>query len=87
MAFFTVLGIAWRVFGFSPVPMMLGFILGPILEENLRRALQVAEGNPMVFLTRPISLAFIVVTVLVLVVMWLPAVRKRRDDIIGRWPG
>ena len=83
VAFFTVLGVAWRVFGFSPVPMMLGFILGPILEENLRRALQVSEGNPMVFLTRPISLAFVIITALVLIVMWLPAVRKRRDDIIG----
>jgi len=65
------------------VPMMLGFVLGPMLEENLRRALQVSEGDPTVFLTRPISLAFILVTVLLLIAMWLPALRKRRDDIIG----
>ncbi len=83
VAFFTVLGIAWRVFGFSPVPMMLGFVLGPILEENLRRSLQVSEGDPTVFLTRPISLAFMIVTVLLLIAVRLPALRKRRDDIMG----
>ncbi|MBU2053937.1 MAG: tripartite tricarboxylate transporter permease [Proteobacteria bacterium] len=82
-AIFGVLGIAWRVLGCSPIPMLLGFVLGPIMEENLRRALQVSEGDPSVFLTRPISLAFIIATVLILVVMVMPAVRKRRDDIVG----
>jgi len=53
------------------------------VEENLRRALQVSEGDPMVFITRPISLAFIVVSVLILVIMMLPAVKKRRSDITG----
>ncbi len=82
-AFFTILGVCWRVFGFSPVPLLLGFVLGPILEENLRRSLQVSEGDPTVFLTRPISLAFVIATVLILIVMWLPAVRKRRDDMVS----
>jgi len=45
--------------------------------------LQVSNGDPMVFLTRPISLAFIIVTVLILIVMVLPAVRNRRGDITG----
>jgi TctA family transporter len=82
-ALFGVLGIAWRILGCSPVPMLLGFVLGPMLEENLRRALQVSDGDPTVFLSRPISLAFIVVTAMILVVMVLPAVRKRRADITG----
>ena len=82
-ALFGVLGIAWRILGCSPVPMLLGFVLGPMLEENLRRALQVSYGDPTVFLSRPISLAFIVVTAMILVVMVLPAVRKRRADITG----
>jgi len=82
-ALFGVLGIAWRMFGCSPVPMLLGFVLGPMVEENLRRSLQVSNGDPSVFVTRPISLAFIVVSVLILVIMMLPAVKKRRGDITG----
>ncbi len=80
---FGVLGIAWRLLGCSPVPMLLGFVLGPMMEENLRRALQVSEGDPSVFITRPISLAFIVVSLLILAVMTLPAVKKRRGEITG----
>jgi TctA family transporter len=82
-ALFGVLGIAWRMFGCSPVPMLLGFVLGPMMEENLRRALQVSNGDPTVLVTRPISLAFIVVSVLILVIMTMPAVKKRRSDITG----
>jgi putative tricarboxylic transport membrane protein len=82
-AFFGVLGIMWRLLGCSPIPLLLGFVLGPMMEENLRRALQVSEGDPTVFFTRPISLAFLIVTVLILIVMLMPAVRKRRDDIAG----
>jgi TctA family transporter len=55
---------------------MLGFVLGPMVEENLRRALQVSRGDPSVFVTRPFSLAFIVATVLILIVMAVPAARK-----------
>jgi putative tricarboxylic transport membrane protein len=82
-AIFGILGIAWRLLGCSPIPLLLGFVLGPMMEENLRRALQVSEGDPTVFFTRPISLVFLIATVLVLIVMVMPAVRKRRDDIAG----
>ena len=82
-ALFGVLGVFWSILGFSPVPMLLGFVLGPMMEENLRRALQVSEGDPMVFITQPISLAFNIATVLNLIIMVLPAVRKRRGDITG----
>jgi TctA family transporter len=80
---FGVLGILWNVLGCSPVPMLLGFVLGPVLEENLRRALQVADGDPTVFITRPISLMFIIATGLILMVMVLPAVRRVRGNITG----
>jgi TctA family transporter len=82
-AIFGVLGIVWRMLGCSPVPMLLGFVLGPMMEENLRRALQVSQGDPWVFVMRPISLAFIIATVLILIVMVLPAVRKQRGHITG----
>jgi TctA family transporter len=78
---FGVLGVLWRLLDCSPVPLMLGFVLGPMLEENLRRALFVSDGDPSVFVTRPISLAFNVATILIVIVMALPAVQKRRGVI------
>jgi TctA family transporter len=80
-AVFGVLGFIWMKLGFNMAPMLLGFVLGPMMEENLRRAMLTSRGDPTVFFTRPISLAFIIATVLILVVMIVPAVRKRRADI------
>jgi putative tricarboxylic transport membrane protein len=77
-AVFGVLGFVWMRLGCSPAPMLLGFVLGPMLEENLRRALVVSRGDPSVFVTRPISLIFVVVTVLILVAAAAPTVRRRR---------
>jgi putative tricarboxylic transport membrane protein len=82
-AFFGLLGFLWVKLECSPLPLMLGFVLGPLMEENLRRAMQVSRGDPMIFLARPLSLAFVIATILILVVMALPAVRKRRGDIAG----
>jgi putative tricarboxylic transport membrane protein len=56
-------------------------VLGPMMEENLRRAMLMAKGDPSVFVTRPISLGFIIITVGILVVMVAPAVKKRRAEI------
>ena len=82
-ALFGILGFVWRKLGCSPVPAILGFVLGPMMEENLRRALLVSRGDPLVFFQRPISLAFIVITLVILVGMSLPTARKRRGDITG----
>ena len=82
-AIFGLLGFMWMKFECSPAPMLLGFVLGPMMEENLRRAMLLSRGDPMVFLTEPISLAFIIATVLIVVVMTAPALRKRRSDITG----
>jgi putative tricarboxylic transport membrane protein len=76
MAIFGVIGIVWRMLDCSPVPMMLGFVLGPMVEENLRRTLQVSRGDPSVFLSRPISFAFIIATILIVIVMAVPTVRR-----------
>ena len=67
--------------GFPLAPMLLGFVLGPMMEENLRRAMLMSRGDPSVFVTRPISLGFIIATVLILVVMIVPAIRQRREQI------
>jgi TctA family transporter len=82
-ALFGILGFVWRKLGCSPVPAILGFVLGPMMEENLRRALLVSRGDPLVFFTRPISLSFMVVTLLILIGMALPSISKRRGDIAG----
>jgi TctA family transporter len=77
-ALFGVVGFVWVKLGCSPAPMLLGFVLGPLMEEHLRRALLMSRGDPSVFFTRPISLFFIVVTIGILVAMIAPALRARR---------
>jgi TctA family transporter len=80
-ALFGILGFVWMKLGFNLAPMLLGFVLGPMMEENLRRAMLMSRGDPSVFVTRPISLGFMIATVLILVVMLLPMVRRRRHEI------
>jgi putative tricarboxylic transport membrane protein len=82
-ALFGIIGFMWIKLGCSPAPMLLGFVLGPMMEEHLRRAMLMSKGNPSVFFTRPLSLAFLIATVLILVVMIAPAVRKKRVEIAG----
>jgi TctA family transporter len=80
-AVFGIVGFVWMKLGLSLAPMLLGFVLGPMMEENLRRALVVSRGDPSVFVTRPISLGFLIATVLILVAAAAPAVRRRRSTI------
>jgi TctA family transporter len=76
-AFVGVLGYVLLKLECEPAPLLLGYVLGPLLEEYLRRALLISRGDPSVFFTRPISLAFMIGTVLLLAVMIVPAVRAR----------
>jgi putative tricarboxylic transport membrane protein len=80
-ALFGILGFVWLKLGFPLAPMLLGFVLGPMVEEHLRRAMLMSGGDPSLFIRRPISLAFLLATVLILIVMVAPAVRKRRQEI------
>jgi putative tricarboxylic transport membrane protein len=80
-AIFGIIGIVWMKLEMPPAPMLLGFVLGPLMEENLRRALLISRGDPTVFFTRPISLGFMIASVLIIVIMVLPAVRARRAQI------
>jgi putative tricarboxylic transport membrane protein len=82
-AIFGVVGFVWTRLGCRPAPMLLGFVLGPMMEESLRRAMVLSRGDPSVFVTRPISLGFLVATVLILAVVAAPAVRQRRAAITG----
>ena len=60
----------------QPGPLIIAMILGPILEENMRRAMLISRGDPTVFLTRPISAAFLLLTVALIVTYVLPAFRR-----------
>jgi putative tricarboxylic transport membrane protein len=66
---------------FEPAPALLGYVLGPLMEENLRRAMLIARGDVTVFVTRPISGALIATSILLLVLAVLPMMRKRRDEV------
>jgi putative tricarboxylic transport membrane protein len=80
-AAFGIFGFVCMKLGFPLAPMLLGYVLGPMMEENLRRSMLQSGGDPSVFLTRPLSLAFIIATVLILLVMVVPAVRERKREI------
>jgi putative tricarboxylic transport membrane protein len=80
-AAFGIFGFICMKLGFPLAPMLLGYVLGPMMEENLRRSMLQSGGDPSVFLTRPLSLVFIIATVLILLVMVVPAVRERRREI------
>jgi putative tricarboxylic transport membrane protein len=81
MAVFGLLGYICMKLACEPAPMILGFILGPLMEENLRRAMLLSRGDPTVFLTKPISAAFMIASVLLLAAVALPALRKKREEV------
>ena len=59
----------------------MGFILGPMMEEYLRRALLLSRGDWSVFVTRPISAGLLLVTLALLVIVFLPTVKRRREEV------
>jgi putative tricarboxylic transport membrane protein len=83
IAFFGVLGYFLVKLGCEPAPLLLGFVLGPLLEEHLRRAMVIARGDPTVFLTRGTSLALLIVAALALIIAVLPAIRRRREVVFA----
>jgi putative tricarboxylic transport membrane protein len=81
VALFGLLGYALVKCECEPAPLLLGFVLGPMLEEHLRRAMIISKGDPTVFFTRPLSLALLILAVGVLVVVLLPTVAKKREQV------
>src|SRR5690349_4735180 len=80
-AIFGIIGFIWVKLECPPAPFLLGFVLGPLMEENLRRALLISRGDPTVFFTRPISLGFMITTALIVIIMWMPAIKQRREAL------
>jgi putative tricarboxylic transport membrane protein len=81
-----VLGYIFAKLECGAAPLILGYVLGPMLEENLRRALLMSEGSFSVFVMRPISLVFLILTVAILVVMIAPSIRKKKERVLDEVP-
>lgn len=80
MAGFGALGYIFAKLKCEPAPMLLGFILGPMMEEYLRRAFLLSRGDPTVLVTRPISATMLVLSVVALVVVLMPSIRAKREE-------
>ncbi|ANY83122.1 hypothetical protein BB934_33550 (plasmid) [Microvirga ossetica] len=81
IAFFGLVGYALIKLGFEPAPLLLGFVLGKLMEENFRRALIISRGEIMTFVDHPVSAGLLVVALIVLVLALLPTIRKGRDEV------
>jgi TctA family transporter len=81
MALFGLLGYVFVKIGCEPAPMLLAFILGPMMEEYLRRAMLISRGNPLVFVQRPISATLLALAVLAMCAVLLPSFSKTREEV------
>lgn len=80
MFIFGGLAFAMHYFGYPVVPLLLGIILGPMAESNLKRALVISDGSPLIFITRPISVVFILLTVLSVYASIRSSMVKKQED-------
>lgn len=80
MIVFLIFGYVLLKLGCEPAPLVLGFILGPLMEENLRRSLVISRGDPMVFLDRPISASLLTAALLMIALIIFPQFRKKREE-------
>jgi TctA family transporter len=77
---FGVVGYVFTRLECEPAPMILGFVLGPLMEDNLRRAMRISGGDPMIFINRPISLGLLIAVAILLITVALPAIRSKREE-------
>ena len=80
-ALFGFIGYIFVKLECEPAPLMLGFVLGPMMEENLRRAMLLSRGDPTTFLTRPISLGLLIAAAALLFIVMAPALQKKREEV------
>jgi putative tricarboxylic transport membrane protein len=79
-ALFAIIGYAFYKLGCEPAPLLLGFILGPMMEENLRRALLLSRGDWTAFVTRPLSAGLLLAAAAMVVIVLLPSIRRKREE-------
>jgi putative tricarboxylic transport membrane protein len=80
MVIFGLVGFVLRRLDCEPAPFLLGMVLGPMMEEYLRRAMLLSRGDPMVFLERPISATLLAIAVFCIVAVSLPTIRSKREE-------
>ncbi|WP_342359243.1 tripartite tricarboxylate transporter permease [Terrarubrum flagellatum] len=80
-AFFGLAGYLLVKMGFEPAPLLLGFVLGKLMEENLRRAMIIARGDLSTFVERPLSAALLAIAVLLVSIAVIPSINKKRDVV------
>ncbi len=83
LAGLSLFGYLLSKLGCEPAPFLMGFVLGAPLEEHMRRALVFSNGDPSIFVTQPISAAFLVCAVLILIAILLPSVSRKREEIFA----
>jgi putative tricarboxylic transport membrane protein len=81
IAFFGLVGYGLIKLGFEPAPLLLGFVLGKLMEENFRRALIIARGEITTFIDHPVSAGLLIVAAIVFLLAMLPTIRKGRDEV------
>jgi TctA family transporter len=79
-ALFGVVGYVFLRLECEPAPLVLGFVLGPLMEDNLRRAMRISGGDPMIFVERRISLGLLIAAAILLVIVALPTIRSKREE-------
>ncbi|NLD70813.1 MAG: tripartite tricarboxylate transporter permease [Limnobacter sp.] len=77
---FAILGYAFRKLGCEPAPLLLGLVLGQLMEEYLRRAMTISRGEWSIFVTRPLSLTLLLIAAVLLVIVFLPAIARKREE-------
>jgi TctA family transporter len=80
VAIFGFIGYIFIKLGAEPAPLLLGFILGPMMEENLRRALLLSRGDWSVLVTRPLSASLLGAALLLVVIVALPSIKRKREE-------
>jgi TctA family transporter len=83
MAVFGVVGYVLVKLDCEPAPLLLGFVLGPMMEENLRRSMLLSRGDPSIFVTQPISLALLISAAVLLALLIVPSIRNKRAEAIS----
>lgn len=81
VAVFGLIGYTLIKLGCEPAPLLLGFVIGPMIEEHLRRAMIISRGNPMIFLERPISATLLALAAIALIIVFMPAIARRREEV------
>jgi TctA family transporter len=77
---FAILGYAFKKLDCEPAPLLLGFVLGKLMEEYLRRALTISRGDPTVFVTRPLSLVLLIIAAILLALVFSPMIARKREE-------